>query len=674
VGDSITQVSLDEVVVTSKETFSHKDMPASVSRLSGRQLEQEGIHSLKSISAYIPNFYIPDYGSKLYAPIYIRGIGTRTGSPSAGLYVDDVPYFETTAFDFDFFDIEHIEVLRGPQATLYGRNTMAGIINVTTKSPLQHQGTNIRLSGGNYGDAKAALTHYAHIGKRLGVAAGVNYDRRGGYFTNQQTDKQADTRNDVAGRLRLTFQHSEKAQSDLHVNFEHSRQDGYPYRVYHTDTDKMDSVNYDDPSSYTRNLLSAGYRFAYNTAWGSIRAITGYQNISDKQAVDQDFTAKPLVFATQKQQQQMLSQEVIAQSNLENNYRWVTGVFGFMQQADKSVDAFLKIANMHQYVDYDQPTYGLAAYHQSTYQNLFVDGLSATLGGRLDYENVRQKYASAMDPPMLPPTNTDFTLSFFEFLPKLSLRYSVAQQSVYASVSKGYKTGGFNTSFNTEEEQTYQPETNWNYELGVKLNLPGNTSVEAAAFYIDWTNQQITQMIILQSGSSGSLTRNAGRSESKGVELSVTTQPLKNLNLNVNYGYTDARFKRYPVNDAAATDYAGNYIPMVPQQSFSAGVAYRWPVAKRWTDDITFHAQFNGTGKIYWLEDNVAAQRAYGLLNADVNFAKGPVSLSLWARNMLNKRYQVYYFEINNRQIGVNNSYVQQGKPLTFGVDVEIKF
>ena len=95
---------------------------------------------------------MPDYGSKLTSPVYIRGIGSRINSPSVGIYVDDVPYFEKAAFDFDFFDIDRVEVLRGPQGTLYGRNTMGGIINVFTKSPLTEKGSKIKLSAGNYGN------------------------------------------------------------------------------------------------------------------------------------------------------------------------------------------------------------------------------------------------------------------------------------------------------------------------------------------------------------------------------------------------------------------------------------------------------------------------------------------------------------------------------------------
>jgi outer membrane receptor protein involved in Fe transport len=679
--DSVdSPIRLEEVVISSgKETFRREELPASVSILPARELERKRIESLKSISAHVPNLYIPDYGSKLYAPVYIRGIGTRTGSPSVGLYVDGVPYMETTSFDFDLSDIDRIEVLRGPQGTLYGRNTMAGIINVTTLSPLQHRGTAIRLSGGNYGDAKAGVSHHARIGKKWGIAAGVNYLRKGGYFTNEYTGKKADERNDVSGRLRLTVQHSAKMLSDLHAHFEHSRQEGYPYsRCYlqtvdagKTDSlkiERTDSVNYDHPSSYTRDLLSAGYRFAYSARRFTVRAVTGYQHVKDIQDVDQDFLPAPMISAMQKQRQNMLSQEVIARSDLSGNYRWVTGVFGFVQQTDKEVDAFMKPADTHDWRSYDQLSFGWAVYHQSSYHNLLTRGLSATLGVRLDDEQSRQKYINRIitSSATREQANTDFPLRFFEFLPKASLSYRPARQSFYVSVAKGYKTGGFNVSFNTEEERTFDPETSWNYEAGVKLQLPGATSIDAALFYIDWSNQQITQVIALSSGGSGSVIHNAGQSESKGVEVSVNTRPVKNLTANVHYGFTRARFKKYVYSDRA--DYSGNRIPLVPGQTVSAGASYRLPVAGQWLDEVVFHTQYSGTGKLFWLEKNTLSQDYYGLLDAGVAFRKGIVGVSVWAKNILAAKYNVYYFEIAQ----LNASYIQQGRPFTCGVDIKI--
>lgn len=668
--DEISSVRLEEVVISfSKETVSRNDVPASVTLLSGRQLEQEGVRSLKSISTSVPNVFIPDYGSKLYAPVWVRGNGTRSSksAQSVGLYVDGIPYPETAAFDFGFYDVENIEVLRGPQGTLYGRNAMAGIINVTTRSPLNYQGTSINLSGGNYGDAYAALSHYAKTGKKLGIAAAANYNRTGGYFTNRYTGKKADERNDFSGRWRLTLQHNKNSLSDVHVSYEHSRQEGYAYSLHHPDTGKTDSVNYDEPSSYLRDLLSAGYLYTLQTRWGTLRTVTGAQYLKDRQAVDQDFSPLPKYYAVQPQRQTMLSQEIIARSNFSRNYHWITGFFAFYQNKDKYVEVTIPAINARYQISDRQPVFSTAVYHQSNYDNLLIEGLSLTAGARIDCEHVRQWYISdvALPSGTLHEANTDFTLQFFEFLPKVALRYKFLRQAAYVSVAKGYKTGGFNTSFREgKDEQTYHPEISWNYEAGLQLDLPLATTVQAAVFLIRWKDQQITQIVHLDNGNDDSVIHNAGQSESKGAEVSIAAQPVDNLRLNVAYGYTDARFKQYVVS--GTLNYNGRYVPWSPASTFSGNVSYRIPL-KGWLDDIVLKTGYNRTGKIYWHEDNRAVQQPYHLLNGSCSVGKGAFTLTLWAKNILQTDYFVYY--LDEPAIG---TLVQKGRPFTFGADLRI--
>ena len=147
----IRNVELNEVVVQSfKQQRDLRLEPLSASAVTGTAIQNRNITGIKEFSSFIPNLFMPDYGSKLTSPVYIRGIGSKINAPSVGLYVDGIPYFEKSAFDFDFNEVDRIEVLRGPQGTLYGRNTMGGMINVYTKSPLKYEGTNVWLSNGSY--------------------------------------------------------------------------------------------------------------------------------------------------------------------------------------------------------------------------------------------------------------------------------------------------------------------------------------------------------------------------------------------------------------------------------------------------------------------------------------------------------------------------------------------
>ena len=164
--DTLKQVDLKELEVVSsfKENGLLRQQASSVSLISQKAMEANHVTSLKGVSGLVPNLFIPDYGSRLTSAVYIRGIGSRINTPAIGLYVDDIPYVDKSAFDFSFYDIERMDVLRGPQGTLYGRNTMGGLVRIYTKNPMNYEGTDLRL-GASSGDGRlsASVTHYHRI-------------------------------------------------------------------------------------------------------------------------------------------------------------------------------------------------------------------------------------------------------------------------------------------------------------------------------------------------------------------------------------------------------------------------------------------------------------------------------------------------------------------------------
>ena len=162
--DTIRTYNIDEVILTSstKETNDLRTLPAAVSILSPQQIAGRQIDALMDISSLVPNLFIPDYGAKLTSAVYIRGIGARSSGQSIGMYVDNVPYLDKSTFDFELTDIQRIEVLRGPQGTLYGRNAMGGIVNVYTLSPFDFQGKRVLDLGCGYGwHCQYATEHHA---------------------------------------------------------------------------------------------------------------------------------------------------------------------------------------------------------------------------------------------------------------------------------------------------------------------------------------------------------------------------------------------------------------------------------------------------------------------------------------------------------------------------------
>ncbi|HOI49637.1 MAG TPA: TonB-dependent receptor, partial [Prolixibacteraceae bacterium] len=274
----IRNLNIEEITI--KSTKYNSDIfyvPAAATKLSSQVIVNSKIENLTDLSGLVPNFFMPDYGSKLTSPVYIRGIGTRINSPSVGLYVDNIPYFEKSAFNFDFFDIESIDVLRGPQGTLYGRNTLAGLINITTRQPGKERNGSVVVDYGNYNQVKTQLSYNQPLTDKMAVILNAGQVHHDGFFTNQYNGKKADKLNSYSGRMKFNYDVCSAFNTQLTLQYENSRQGGYPYALYNKTTQQAGEVNYDSPSSYDRDLFSAGW--AMNADLGSvyISSATSYQ-------------------------------------------------------------------------------------------------------------------------------------------------------------------------------------------------------------------------------------------------------------------------------------------------------------------------------------------------------------------------------------------------------------
>lgn len=665
---SVRQVVIDEITVKSpKQQNNIRRLPASISIVTSRLIENSEVNSLKDLSSAIPNFFMPDYGSKLTSPVYIRGIGSRINSPSVGIYVDNVPYFEKAAFDFDFFDIERVEVLRGPQGTLYGRNTMGGIINVFTKSPLVERGSKIKLSAGNYGNYSAGFNHYGQIGEKVGFSVNLSGLHRDGFFTNLYLGDKVDKLNSGGARGRLVWKISERLNVENVSSYEHSDQGGYPYVQYIDSIKDNLRVNYDQYSSYVRDLFSDALVWNYSGDKIKLHATTSFQYLKDNQSIDQDFTPAKQYFVVQEQAQKMFSQEIVMKSNQQKKYEWLFGVYGFVQLFDNSVDFNNYPIKLNYIKQYDHRIQGAALFHQSTLNDFLIPNLSVIAGLRLDLENDRLNYIYDILTKGSWVNNTDTlypSLNSSVVVPKLSLNYQLGNSALYVTVASGYKTGGFNSATADTSELKFGPENSINYELGWRAPLLNHLFyADAAVFYIDWKNQQIAQT---SSTGRGLVLKNAGISESKGVEFSLKMAPVKGFEANINYGYTKATFIKYIFN--STTDYSGNFIPFVPEQTVSASGSKTFQFNHGLVESMRINLGYRGTGKHYWNEKNDTFQDYYGLLDGKISFTKGDFQLDLWGKNLLDTQYYSYSFEASGKR------YLQLGRPSQLGVNLSLKF
>ena len=780
--DSLKVVDIEEVVViaTPKENRKLRELPAATTVLSQKDMQANQVNSVKRLSGLIPNIFIPEYGSKLTTSIYIRGIGSRINTPAIGLYVDNIPYIDKSAFDFNYSDIERIDVLRGPQGTLYGRNTMGGLIKVHTKSPFTYQGTDIRMGAATYNDYNVSLTHYHRISDQFAFSTGGFYEHTGGFYQNSaRNNERVDKGNAGGGRFRGIYLPKDNLKLDLNVSYEYSDQGGYPYfytgitqeGVNKGKTEEREEmigkIAYNDRSNYYRNLLNAGFNVEYQAKNFILSAVTGYQHLKDRMFLDQDFTEKNIFNLTQKQKLNTISEEIVLKSKPNRKWEWTTGIFGFYQTLNTDGPVTFKEDGVKETIEgntnsifenlgnkapkmsmsvlnptlrvsgnFDTPIWNGAIFHQSTFNNLFTKGLSFTVGLRLDYEKMSMKYNSASDPlnfdfnfamgPMVITAkdliadaayNGKLSEDYVQLLPKFALQYEWRKgNNVYTTVSKGYRSGGYNVQMfsdiitgqqahsmveaikksaefekystliegmigdkmpaipEVKDATTYKPEYSWNYEVGTHLTLwEGKLWADLAAFYMDTRDQQLSQFI----GSGlGRPTINAGKSNSYGAEASLRASLTNELSLNASYGYTYATFTDYIINEAdkdgnltVKADYNGKYVPFVPKHTLNIGGEYAITCSSRSIfDRVVFQANYNAAGRIYWTELNDVSQSFYGTLNWRANLEKGNAMISFWARNFLDKDYAAFYFET------MNKGFMQKGRPVQFGIDLRCRF
>ena len=661
-------VGLSEVTVVEFKKSKENLATNSVSVVDSGFINRHELQSITELTAVVPNFYMPEYGSKQNTPVYIRGVGAKTKGSAVGFYVDGIPHFENSSFDVDMSNIASVTVFRGPQGTLYGRNAIGGIINVTTVSPLTYQGTQFKLGYGSHNDALFQFSHYNKLGSKMGYSVAGGYHYNDGFYRNMFTNKYVDQLKDAYGRVALVWLLDNKWFLRVNSMLDYSNQGGYPYGKYNRLTGETEPVNYNRYSSYRRLLSTSGLNISYAGENISFSSQTAFQYIRDRQGIDQDFTSNDTYFVKNRLKQTMLSQEFILKSNNSSRYQWLWGAFAMTQHINNTVETQYITKDNAFPTHYRIPVNALAIYHQSTIK--LFSGFSFIAGLRWDYENstlnyLRETYQLSTDGARTEVKNVNSSLHFNQITPKFALQYQDERNnnSYYFSVTRGYKAGGFNQTFQKDEETSFGPEYNWNYELGGKVHLlKDKLYAEAALYYIDWRQQQVNQTV----PGVGNVIHNAGHSSSKGFELALNSSPLKNLSIALSYGYTYAKFIEY--QKSAKLNYSGNMLPMVPRNTLSCSASYAlYPSSTSFIDKIVLTAGLTGLGKIYWAEDNEVAQNFYALLNAKISITSGIFTWECWGKNITDTHYNTYCFKSSA-------DYAQIGKPAYFGTSLLVKF
>ena len=774
VADTSRVYDLDEVVVVSqsKEYMKLRHQPMSSTVLTDNEIGSLGLRDLREISDYVPSFVMPNYGARFTSSIYVRGIGSRVNSPSMGIYVDDIPLMNKSAFNSHTWQLERVDVLRGPQGTLYGVNTEGGLVRQYTKSPLRHQGTDVSLSLGTHFYRNIEVAHYNKVNDQLAFSVAAFYDGTNGFWKNTLTDERADDMNEAGGRFRLIYQPTQRLSFDWISDYQYVRQKAYPYGILAPESgDVLTDPNQNHQSKYKRNMFNSGLAVKYQGCGFDFHSNTSYQLLKDNLFMDNDYSDVDFVTVDQSQLSNALTQEFTIKSNNQSRWHWTSGVFGsytwlkttapntfgsafsqmmgqqiggmIYQQMLKSMAARMGEEaaaaaiqraggvniGMSLFVPcvFRTPQFNLGIFHQSDID--LTDHLMATLGLRYDYTHAKIDYDtrgnSVMDFDIMGQAAKIVATSIFahtekanfnQLLPKFGLTYKFNDGSnIYATVTKGYRAGGFNVQMfgdiiqsdvqsglqgvmqsamqsrqdimiveRVPTEKVYaslldgikfKPEESWNYELGTHLNLFDNLiHADLSVYYMQIRNQQLS--VFTEDYGYGRKMVNAGKSYSCGLEMTLRGSALSNhLGWSLGYGYTHAAFKDYTTKTSAKgdiVDYKDNKVPFVPAHTLSAMVDYRLDINDSFIKSLTFGANMNAQGKIWWDEANTYSQKFYAVLGAHICADLNICKLNLWARNLTDTKYNTFAF--SSKATGQEVFMAQRGNPFQMGFDLSFYF
>jgi iron complex outermembrane receptor protein len=566
---------IGEVVVTARRREEKLlDVPVSVSAVSGAQLDNLGVTSLTGVISQVPSLYLAQNNSlHITQPIntylVLRGVGSTSQiEPSVGIFIDGV-YQTSLGYDFDFLEIERIEVLRGPQSTLFGRNTEAGAVSIITKQPSQDFSGNAQIEYSSFATKEIKAFVNGGLAPNLSGNLGVMYEDSAGYITNLTTNDKEDPSAKRVVRASLRYDDG-PFQATLTGDYAH-HSDGSPpygvnpnYQVYDSDHGRNPYEN--EGSALTLN---------FDGDKAVATSITGYRRTSTTSLADADGGPVPDNLLIYGQTQSLLSEELRLSSPASSlPLGWTTGIYLFRQ-----VDDFTQYVNFVNAVpddttafrpgttadqDFDILRNGFSGFAELTYR---IDALELAAGGRYSHER------STMDAnPNV--TVGAFGLHFFfhdrvsaafnNFSPNGSATYHINDgQIVYATIAEGFKAGGFQRFDNSIAQLVpYSNEDDTNYEVGWKGKTPNNQlDGTFALFYIDLRNQQLSSTPIID-GLPTNVITNVGKSHSEGFEAESSWRPLQWLSFNGSVSYTDARFNQYV--DTLHENQSGKPLPGVP--------------------------------------------------------------------------------------------------------------
>ncbi len=654
----------DTVVTARKQKDLEMDLPGSISVVDEQTMDEFNIRTTEEMTRVVPNLYFKTATSgDTFVSRGISTIDTALFSPM-GFYVDGVASSLSYMLDMPLFDIEQVEVLKGPQSTLYGKNSSSGVINMTLAPQGNEFRSKVMLEAGSYNTFTAGAMVGGPIKEdTLFYTLSLLGTRSDGYMDNTTLD--SDTASDdrtFSGRAGLRFTPS--ADLDIALSLDGTDRDTGIDELRYDDgvnaSDRYDVVN-NQASRADQKSLNQSAHIKYNFKDMQLVSITSHQDFSREHTMDSDRSASALGVSHIDLDQEIWAQELRLSSQSPGFFSsWLIGAWASSESIDNDWQLdHVRPALANQRIT-ESDTDSLALFGQVS--KALTRQLTAAAGLRLDHVS-----SSGTQDYTWTGTTNRFSedISDTELLPMASLSWKFNDQATgYLSYSTGWMAGGYDYySAASQADFAYDPEFTQNFEAGLKTAFFDNrVRANLSVFYTDIEDKQIREEVIGGGVGAWKITNAAG-AHTKGVELEIRALPTRNLELFTGLGYTRSEIDDWTgTANGSAMDYSGNTLPWAPDLTANAGLSYTSDSG--WYGNILIF----WAGKQYFDAANTLEDDGYALVNLKTGYRFGRYDISIWCKNLFDEEYAQKKVKSNGYTL------VEDGEPMTVGVTLIWRF
>ena len=654
-------LSLRPIVVSAQRREENlQKVPISIAVVDKTEIRNRGSENMHDFMYFVPGLQMATSENALIVDTSIRGVaGNATAAgleARASYYVDDVYIGRTIAFNQDLLDLERVEILRGPQGTLFGKNTISGAIHLTTRKPHGRWEGTIGVEAGNFNYLNiSAIVNAPLINEHLFAKLSGKFMKREGYVKNLYNSTDLNGWDVFNGRFQLRYLHSEALDIILSLDAFRDKRDPRTFVL------ALDGAGHDaapGPREVSHNENEFGNRDNYGGALTidyrslnkyKLKSITGYRQNTYSSLTDLDGAPLDVMKSKDEEDDYHFTQELRLTSPSIKNFNFVGGLFYFYQKARKKLQIIggpdFGVADFSVSCDGPVTTNSVAGYFNS---NLRInDKIALNAGLRYTYEykeiNFSQKSLPA---PKFTIDLDDYRDTYSEGVlsPKIGINYEFNNRLMfYGSIARGYKSGGWNSVFvSSTNYLKFKPEFATSYEIGLKsASINNRLIINAAVFLGKFSDYQVSYWQQTETGVINQVFQNAGKVTSKGIEIDLSTIPLKNLSLIARLAYTDIKYDEFKNGGGEGIDYDGNCVEIAPEFEYSLGIEYRYPIIQLGTfilrgdyvhKDDFFTDPSNEPDFIVPGYDLINGRIGY--LSADENWG-----IYLWGKNLADKLY-----------------------------------